>query len=121
MAWTVAFHDDFAAEFRTWRHDVQKAAATSIATLQILGPTLGRPYADTLKGSRHGNMKELRFSVGDGEWRIAFAFDPRRHGILLVGASKSGVASDRFYRRLIATADNRFYDHLVALRGDKRR
>ena len=121
MAWTVDFHDDFALEFRTWRHDIQKAAATSITTLQLLGPTLGRPLADTLKGSRHGNMKELRFSVGDGEWRIAFAFDPRRRGILRVGASKSGVASERFYRRLIATADSRLDAHLAALRSGRRR
>jgi hypothetical protein len=37
---------------------------------------LGPPHADTLKGSRHKNTKELRFSMGDGEWRIAYAFDP---------------------------------------------
>ncbi|MCY3855977.1 MAG: hypothetical protein OXF78_06755 [Rhodospirillales bacterium] len=24
-------------------------------------------------------MKELRFSAADGEWRIAFAFDPPHH------------------------------------------
>jgi hypothetical protein len=120
MAWGVQFHDEFAEEFRSWRRDVQKAAATSIATLQLLGPTLARPHADTLKASRHGNMKELRFSVGDGEWRIAFAFDPGRQAILLVGASKSGVASDRFYRRLIATADKRLDAHLAALRGKRR-
>ena len=65
-------------------------------------------------------MKELRFSVGDGEWRIAYAFDPRRHAIMLVGASKSGVSSDRFYRRLIATADRRFDGHLASLRSGKR-
>lgn len=121
MAWTIEFHDAFAEEFRGWRHDIQRAAATSIATLQLLGPTLGRRHADTLKGSRHANMKELRLSVGDGEWRIAYAFDPRRHGILLVGGTKSGVNSDRFYRRLIATADNRLDAHLNALRGGKRR
>jgi hypothetical protein len=121
MAWVIEFHDAFADEFRTWRQDVQRAAATSIATLQLLGPTLGRPHADSLKGSRHANMKELRLSVGDGEWRIAYAFDPRRHGILLVGGSKSGVASDRFYRRLIATADRRLDSHLADLRGSKRR
>lgn len=66
-------------------------------------------------------MKELRLSVGDGEWRIAFAFDPRRHAILLVGASKSGVTSDRFYRRLIAVADARLDAHLVELRKGRRR
>jgi hypothetical protein len=86
-----------------------------------VGPTLGRPHADTLKGSRHPNMKELRLSVGDGEWRIAYAFDPRRHGLLLVGGSKSGVASGRFYRRLIASADRRLDEHLAALRGGKRK
>ena len=102
-------------------HDVQKAATTQLVILELLGPTLGRPHADPLRGSRHGNMKELRFSVGDGEWRIAYAFDPRRRAILLVGASKSGVASDRFYRRLVATADSRFDDHLADLRGGKRR
>ena len=82
---------------------------------------LGRPHADTLGGSQHKNMKELRFSVGDGEWRIAYAFDPRRRAILLVGASKSGVASNRFYRRLIASADDRLNNHLAALRGDRRK
>jgi hypothetical protein len=76
MAWIVQFHDDFADEFRSWRHDVQRAAATSIATLQLLGPTLARPHADTLKASRHGNMKELRFSVGDGEWRMPLRSTP---------------------------------------------
>ena len=82
---------------------------------------IGRPHVDTLKASGHGNMKELRLSVGDGEWRIAFAFDPRRHAILLVGASKSGVTSDRFYRRLIAVADARLSAHLAELRKGKRR
>ena len=66
-------------------------------------------------------MKELRLCVGDGEWRIAYAFDPRRPGILLVGGSKSGVASDRFYRRLITTADKRPDGNLADLRGGKRR
>jgi hypothetical protein len=47
MAWVVQFHDEFAEEFRSWRHDVQKAAATSIAMLQLLGPMLARPHAET--------------------------------------------------------------------------
>ena len=121
MAWAVEFHDAFAEEFQEWRHDVQRAAATQIVVLESVGPTLGRPHADALKGSRHGNMKELRFSVGDGEWRVAYAFDPRRRAILLVGANKSGIASDRLYRRLIATADSRFDRHLADLRISKRK
>jgi hypothetical protein len=121
VAWIVEFHDSFAAEFQGWRRDVQRAATAQLVVLETLGPMLGRPHADTLKGSRHRNMKELRLSVTDGEWRIAYAFDPRRRAVVLVGASKSGVASDRFYRRLIATADRRFDEHLGNLRAGKRR
>jgi hypothetical protein len=67
------------------------------------------------------SITEPTFSVGDGEWRISYAFYFRRRAILLVGASKSGVTPDRFYRRLIATADGRLDDHLASLRSTKRR
>jgi hypothetical protein len=90
-------------------------AANVIAALEIAGPRLGRPYADTLKGSKHANMKELRFSTRDGEWRIAYAFDLSRNAILLVGGSKSGMAPARFYRRLIATADSCLDAHLARM------
>src|SRR5207247_9855081 len=76
--------------------------------LQQVGPQLGRPRVDTLNGSRHANMKELRFSAADGEWRVAFAFDTKRKAILLVAGDKSGVSGKRFYRELIRKADNRF-------------
>src|SRR6266851_8300425 len=66
---------------------------------------LGRPRVDTLKGSRHANMKELRFDADDGVWRVAFAFDPKRKAILLVAGDKSGGSEKRFYRQLIAKAD----------------
>jgi hypothetical protein len=38
---------------------------------------MARNHADTLKGSKHANMKELRFEASGGEWRAAFAFDPK--------------------------------------------
>lgn len=50
-----------------------------------------------------------------GVWRIAFAFDPARAAILLVGGDKSGVASGRFYKGLIKRADARFDQHLESL------
>ena len=83
--------------------------------LQEFGPQLGRPRVDTLKGSRHANMKELRFSAADGEWRVAFAFDTRRRGILLVAGDKSGGSEKRFYRELIRKADDRFDAHLARI------
>ena len=69
--------------------------------LQQFGPNLGRPHVDTLKGSRHANMKELRFEAADGIWRLAFAFDPKRRAVLLVAGDKSGGSHKRFYRELI--------------------
>jgi hypothetical protein len=44
--------------------------------------------------------------------RIAFAFDPDRSGILLIGGNKSGVSQKRFYKQLIAKADVLYDAHL---------
>ena len=71
-----------------------------------------RPRCDTLEGSRFASMKELRFDAADGVWRVAFAFDPDRQAVLLVGGDKSGVSSKRFYKTLIRKADDRFSDWL---------
>lgn len=64
-------------------------------------------------------MKELRFDAGDGVWRVAFAFDPRRRAVLLVAGDKSGQSERAFYRRLIASADRRYSAHLDRTRRDK--
>lgn len=85
--------------------------------LQQFGPSLGRPRGDTLKGSRHANLKELRFSAADGEWRVAFAFDPGRRAIPLVAGDKSGGGERRFYSELIRKAEERFDAHLARRKG----
>ena|SRR5438477_6260428 len=120
MPWIVEFHDDFEPEFLAFESAVQDALLAAAKLLVDFGPQLGRPYADTLNGSRHANMKELRFEASNGEWRAAFAFDPRRHAILLVAGDKSGGSQKRFYRQLIAKADGRFSTHLDDLRAGKR-
>lgn len=73
---------------------------------------------DTLHGSRRANMKELRFSAADGEWRGAFAFDTKRKAVLLVAGDKSGGSEKRFYRELIRKADERFDAHLDRLKKE---
>jgi hypothetical protein len=65
-------------------------------------------------------MKELPFSVANGEWRVAFAFDPRRRAILLVAGDKSGGSAKRFYRELIRKADERFDVHLARLKKGRK-
>lgn len=117
--WDVAFHDQFLPEFRQFSENVRRHTYAVIELLARSGPRLGRPHADTLKGSKHPNMKELRFDADDGAWRFAFAFDVKRRAILLVGGDKSGVSQEKFYRSLIEIADSRFDQHQKKVRSEK--
>ena len=120
MSWVVEVGDEFEPEFAELQEDVRTEILALARLLQQFGPQLGRPRADTLNGSRHANMKELRFSAADGEWRVAFAFDTKRKAILLVAGDKSGGSEKRFYRELIRKADDRFDAHLVRLKQERK-
>ena len=115
MRWQVAFHTEFVPEFRNLPGQVQDEVYAIGRLLEQFGPRLGRPQVDTLNGSRHANMKEMRFSALDGAWRVAFAFDPAREAVLLVAGDKSGGSGRQFYRELIRKADERFDRHLARL------
>jgi hypothetical protein len=117
MAWTVLYHDAFLPEMEALPETVQDGLLTLAELLALSGPTLGRPHADALNGSKHPNMRELRFTADDGVWRVAFAFDPKRRALILPAGDKSGVAQKRFYRALIAKADARFTEHIEGLKG----
>jgi hypothetical protein len=116
MTWIVRFHDDFEPEYESFAKAIQDELLATAKLLADFGPKLGRPQADTLKGSNYANMKELRFRAADGVWRVAFAFDPAREAILLVAGDKSGVSGDKFYKRLIEKADRRYARHLEQLK-----
>ena len=99
VQWLILLHEDFDAEFDALPEEVQ---------------------GDTLNDFRHADMKELRFDAADGVWRVAFAFDPRRQEILLVAGDKSGVSKEKFCRKLIAKADERFDSHLARLKKERK-
>ncbi len=120
MTWDVKLHDAFEAEFAALERAVQTELLAVAKLLGEYGPQLGRPYVDTLNGSKYANMKEMRFSAADGEWRVAFAFDPERNAIVLVAGDKSGGSQQRFYKQLIAKADSRFSGHLENLKPAKK-
>lgn len=120
VKWKVSFHQNFEAEFDALDEAVQDEMLAHAKLLEQFGPQLGRPRVDTLNGSRHANMKELRFDADSGVWRVAFAFDPKRHAVLLVAGDKSGGSEKRFYRQLIAKADDRFDSHLLRLKKEKK-
>lgn len=110
-SWFVDFHP--ACE--SWANDLDQSDAEALlAAIRVLreqGPNLGRPLVDTIKGSRHTNMKELRpGSTGRSEIRLLFAFDKERKAILLVGGDKSDDWKG-WYDRNIPIADARFDEH----------
>lgn len=117
MAWLVVASPEFAAWFQAESVEVQNRIAASLRALEEFGPGLGRPYVDTLKGSRVANLKELRVSVTGAPYRILFAFDPARQAVLLCGGDKAG--DRRFYDRMIPLAEAILARHIHNLRLDE--
>jgi hypothetical protein len=78
--------------------------------LEELSPSLGRPHVDTVRDSRHANMKELRVQHEGRPYRILFAFDPRRSAYLILGGDKTGDAN--WYKVNIKKADEIYDSHL---------
>jgi hypothetical protein len=90
MSWSIENHNEFDPEFLALSEAIQDEILMLASLLSVFGPLLKRPHADTLKGSRHANMKELRFSGENGVWRLAYAFDPERKAIFLWRAIRVG-------------------------------
>ena len=114
--WNVELSDEFYAWWKTLGESEKDALQASIELLESEGPSLGRPHADTVKGSRHPNMKELRTQCGGKPLRSFFAFDPRRSAILLIGGDKTG--DGRFYERMIPLADALYDGYLNQIRKE---
>ncbi|HRK31473.1 MAG TPA: type II toxin-antitoxin system RelE/ParE family toxin [Tepidisphaeraceae bacterium] len=111
--WEVLVTDTFQRWWNALSDDEQSTVLVSIELLRQLGPKLPRPHADTVKGSRHANMKELRSQHRGKPYRTLFAFDPGRRAVLLCGGDKTG--DGRFYRRMIPLADRLFDEHLASV------
>lgn len=115
MAWEVEYTDEFSGWWDDLSVKEQEAVRAGVLGLHESGPGLGRPLADTVTGSRHANMKELR--PPSTNIRVLFAFDPRRMAILLVGGDKTGQWRE-FYEKKIPEADQLYDDHLEQLRAE---
>jgi hypothetical protein len=118
--WKVGTTNQFDEWYADLGEDGQAEIIAKVELLKYFGPRLGRPHADTLNGSKHANMKELRADAKEQVLRIAFAFDPTRSAILLLGGNKAGVNQRRFYKQLIAKADELYDAHLASIRGKRR-
>jgi hypothetical protein len=113
MEWDVLIDPDFAVWLTEQEQGIRISILAHAQLLRQFGPTLGRPYVDTLKGSTLENLKELRVHYRGDPWRVLFVFDPQRQAILLVGGNKQG--NKRWYRKAIRLAEQRYERHLAAL------
>lgn len=116
MPYEVNFTDKFGLWWEGLTVSQQEDIAARVELLEQLGPTLGRPVVDLVKGSAFHNMKELRCS-SDGALRVLFAFDPRRQAILLIGGDKSDDWN-AWYDRSIPEADELYTQYLRDLRKE---
>ncbi|ELY2509844.1 type II toxin-antitoxin system RelE/ParE family toxin [Cronobacter sakazakii] len=109
--WTIYLTHEFECWLARQPQPLQEDVLAALGLLKIKGPHLGRPYADTLKGSRHAGMKELRVQHAGRPIRAFYAFDPHRYAIMLCAAQKKGDEK-RFYRVMLRVADKLFSHYL---------
>src|SRR6266498_1571925 len=101
MAWEVEYTNEFFDWWNSLLSRDQDAVLAAVELLEQSGPALGRPLVDSIRSSRHHDMKELR--PPRTGIRILFAFDPRRTAILLLGGNKAGRWRE-WYREAIPHA-----------------
>ncbi|MEV4707382.1 type II toxin-antitoxin system RelE/ParE family toxin [Actinoplanes sp. NPDC049316] len=93
--------------------EVYRAVNVALDMLAEVGPGLGRPLVDTLRGSEIGNLKELRPRSGrDFAIRVLFVFDPWSQAVLLVAGNKAGDWA-RWYRTAIPVAEAAYEEWLI--------
>jgi hypothetical protein len=93
MEWPVEFTDEFGRWWEGLAEEEQESVAASVSLLEKYGPTL--------------HMRELRIQHHGKPYRVLYAFDPLRVGILLIGGDKTG--NERWYEEHVPIAD-RLYD-----------
>jgi hypothetical protein len=110
MTWEVEVSNEFISWYDSLNEDEWESVNSAVGKLQQFGPTLGRPYVDTLIGSRYPNLKELRVQHQGRPLRIVFVFDPRRNAYLILGGDKTGNSS--WYADAIRRAEAIYSQHL---------
>ena len=88
----------------------RKVIASDVKLIEEFGFSLGRPYVDTLKGSKLTNLKELRTRLSGKVIRIFFLFDPKRRAVLLIGGDKKN--DKNFYQTMIAKSVKIYNEYL---------
>ena len=113
VVWEVEGTDEFAGWFEALTDDEQVSVGRVVELLAEHGPSLPFPYSSGIAMSWHRHMRELRIQHEGRPYRVLYAFDPRRAGILLVGGDKTG--KDRWYDEHVPIADKLHDEYLREL------
>ena len=112
---------EYTDEFEIWLEELDESERESVAAVVDLleehGPHLSFPHSSKIKGSNHGNMRELRIQHCGDPYRVLYAFNPLRNAILLIGGNKKG--DDDWYASNIPVADRLYDEHLKELESEK--
>lgn len=105
VCWDIESTEEYDLWFKELDMDSKEAIFERVLLLENMGPNLKRPYADVLHGSKYSNLKELRVKTTQHVLRVAFIFDVKRKGWLLIGGDKKGKNEKQFYKDLIKQAE----------------
>jgi hypothetical protein len=118
--WKIITSETYDTWFLAQTDDDKALIRYKVLLLEEQGPNLGRPHADTLKGSKKlSNLKELRAKTDTHMFRVAYLFDPERKGLLLTGGDKKGRNQRKFYKDLIREAEQVYAAWLEKMTGEK--
>lgn len=113
MMFTVLYSPEFVQWLSDLDDDTVDDVMIAIELLKQYGYNLNRPYADTIKGSKLSNLKELRIQHDGKPYRAFFVFDPHRQAIILCAGDKTG--NKRFYQKMIPLAELIYQQYLEQL------
>ncbi len=111
--WEVEYTDELGEWWEGLGQPERESVDASVRLLEQRGPHLGFPHSSRIEGSRHSHLRELRVQHCGHPYRVLYAFDPRRHAILLIGGDKTG--NDRWYELFVRRAEKLYDAHLDTL------
>ncbi|MFO1257252.1 MAG: type II toxin-antitoxin system RelE/ParE family toxin [Gammaproteobacteria bacterium] len=114
--WEVEYTDEFGSWWEDLAEEEQVDIAASVRLLEQCGPNLKFPHSSGINGSKHPHMRELRVQHKGRPYRILYAFDPKRVGILLIGGDKTG--NNRWYEEYVPIADDLYDVHIETLKKE---
>lgn len=117
MVWEVEYTDEFELWWDGLDEGEQIDVASVVNLLEQCGPNLKFPFSSGIEGAKLSHLRELRIQHAGEPYRVLYAFDPRRHAILLIGGNKTG--DDRWYEKNIPIAEKLYNEHLKLLKQEK--